>query len=169
MLDDSSGQNEYARRALRRQQNEARRRGYYPGKPRKHKPTPATFTSSAADGRDPQGVAAVIGRLRADMGWWNDGLDMGRIFENWEGVVGTNFAAHCTPVTFEDGELTVQADSTAWAASVRSISSRVLATINAEIGRELVLELHVRGPATVSWVRGKRTVKGWRGVRDTYG
>lgn len=67
-----------------------------------------------------------------------------------------------------DGELTVQADSTAWATQLRLLQRQLLAKIAAGVGDGVVKRLRVQGPTAPSWRHGPRRVPG-RGPRDTYG
>jgi predicted nucleic acid-binding Zn ribbon protein len=90
------------------------------------------------------------------------------VFGAWERLVGADVAAHCRPVRLADGELTVEAESTAWATQLRGLARRLLQRIAAEVGTNVVTKLHIHGPAAPSWRRGPRRVGG-RGPRDTYG
>jgi predicted nucleic acid-binding Zn ribbon protein len=90
------------------------------------------------------------------------------IFGDWAKVIGEEIAAHCRPLKLEDGELTIEAESTAWATQLRLLAAKLLAGIAAQIGHNVVTKLHIHGPATPSWSRGPRRVRG-RGPRDTYG
>jgi predicted nucleic acid-binding Zn ribbon protein len=90
------------------------------------------------------------------------------IFGDWAKVVGAEVASHCRPVKMEDGELTIEAESTAWATQLRLLAGRLLNQIAGEIGHQVVRKLHIHGPATPDWSRGARRVRG-RGPRDTYG
>jgi len=90
------------------------------------------------------------------------------VFGSWEKVVGADIASHCRPVKLEGGVLTIEAQSTTWAASLRGLTAKLLARIAAEVGDKIVTKLHIHGPAAPSWSRGPRRVRG-RGPRDTYG
>ena len=83
-------------------------------------------------------------------------------------MVGAEIAEHCRPVKLEGGELTIEAESTAWATQLRLLAGRLLASIAGQIGDKVVTRLRVHGPASPSWQRGARRVRG-RGPRDTYG
>jgi predicted nucleic acid-binding Zn ribbon protein len=90
------------------------------------------------------------------------------VFGDWARVVGPDIAAHCRPVKLADGELTIEAESTAWATQLRLLASRLLAGIATQDGHNVVTKLHIHGPSAPSWNRGPRRVRG-RGPRDTYG
>jgi len=87
----------------------------------------------------------------------------------WPQIVGTDVAAHSTPVSFADGILTVRADSTAWATQLRLLSSSLLTRLAEEVGEDTVGEIRVVGPGAPSWSRGSRRAQDGRGPRDTYG
>jgi predicted nucleic acid-binding Zn ribbon protein len=117
--------------------------------------------------RDPQPLALT-------MRTWVKSAGVGAVmtqavlFGRWEGIVGPEVAGRCTPTSLVDGELVVQAESTAWATQIRLLSPQLLARINAELGERSVVRIRAKGPAGPSWRFGARHVRG-RGPRDTYG
>jgi predicted nucleic acid-binding Zn ribbon protein len=119
------------------------------------------------DDRDPQTLGRLAARIAADRGW-NERLAGGNVFGRWAAIVGDDVAEHATPVSLQDGVLTVQAASTAWATQLRLLQRQLLAKIAAGVGSGVVTKLKVRGPAAPSWRHGPRHVSG-RGPRDTYG
>jgi predicted nucleic acid-binding Zn ribbon protein len=125
------------------------------------------YTSAGPDSRDPQPLGAVLARLVKARGWQLPAAEA-TVFGQWERVVGADVAAHSRPVKLENGELTIEAESTAWAAQLRLLAGRLLGRITAEVGRGVVTKLHIHGPAAPSWDKGIRRVRG-RGPRDTYG
>ncbi len=86
----------------------------------------------------------------------------------WATIVGAELAAHCEPVSFDDGKLVVAAESTAWATQLRLLAPTLLRRLNEELGQQTVTFVEVLGPRPPSWKRGLRSVRG-RGARDTYG
>ena len=72
------------------------------------------------------------------------------------------------PLAFDDGELVVGADSTAWATQIRLLAPTLLARLAEELGAGVVTAVTVRGPSAPSWKKGLLAVRG-RGPRDTYG
>ena len=86
------------------------------------------------DDRDPQPLEATLARLLAEAGWEAPAA-VGGIIHGWADIVGPRIAAHCVPVSFEDGVLTVQTDSSAWATELRNLSSALLAKLNAAMPR----------------------------------
>ncbi len=91
------------------------------------------------------------------------------VIARWEELVGPEVAEHADPESFVDGVLVVRTDSTAWATQLRLLTPQVLGRLNDELGPATVTALEVRGPDAPSWSRGRRSVRGGRGPRDTYG
>lgn len=128
---------------------------------------PSQASGAHPDERDPQTLDTTIGRLVTERGWRTDVAVHG-VFSRWDQVVGHEVAEHVVPERYIDTELTVRADSTAWATQMRLLSGQVLARLNAELGHGTVTRMHVQGPQGPSWKHGLRSVQG-RGPRDTYG
>ena len=118
-------------------------------------------------GGDPQPLGAAINRLLAERGWQQQ-VAIGSAFGRWEQIVGAELAAHARPEGFEDGVLTVVADSSAWAAQLRLLAATLVQRLNAELGHGTVRRVKVRGPAGPRQ-QGAWRVRGGRGPRDTYG
>ena len=172
-----------ARQALAAARSEARRRGLVPGRAappdrrrdddgataRSRWQRPVTDERSGAhpDDRDPQLLGPTLDRLVADQGWEADAA-VGGVMGRWAQIVGAEVAAHAQPVSWADGELVVQTDSTAWATQIRLLAPTLLARLATELGAGAVRSVTVRGPSAPSWKRGLRSVAG-RGPRDTYG
>jgi predicted nucleic acid-binding Zn ribbon protein len=171
---------EAVRTALNRARAAAAARGERPGRPssgpgsamaaarRARRAAGERRSGSGPDARDPQTVASTIGRLVDDLGW-SEPVAVGGVLGRWDAVVGADVAAHCQPVSFADGVLTVAADSSAWATQVRLLAPTLLRRIADELGEGLVERLVVRGPSAPSWKRGPRVAPGSQGPRDTYG
>ena len=159
--------------ALARAREAARAKGLRPGsrprRSRKGQPGDGSGRNvrDGRDGRDPSLLGDQMDRLLLDRGW-NIDVAIGSVMGRWSAIVGTEVAAHCTPVTFSDGVLTVRAESTAWATQLRLMSSTILGRLETEVGKDAVTELRVQGPGAPSWSRGFRKSTG-PGPRDTYG
>ncbi|MFE9204002.1 DUF721 domain-containing protein [Micromonospora sp. NPDC007230] len=125
------------------------------------------YSGPGPDPRDPQPLGAVLDKLVKARGWQQPAAEA-TVFGAWERVVGPEVAQHSRPVKLEDGELTVEARSTAWATQLRLLAGSLLQQIAREVGHNVVRKLHIHGPAAPSWSRGPRRVRG-RGPRDTYG
>ena len=72
----------------------------------------------------------------------------GSVFGRWAQIVGPDLAAHTAPDGLVDGELTVTADSTAWATQLRLLAAELVRKLNAELGDGAVRRVKVRGPGT---------------------
>ncbi|MGC4885964.1 DUF721 domain-containing protein [Micromonospora sp. DT227] len=125
------------------------------------------YSGPGPDPRDPQPLGAVLDKLVKARGWQQPAAEA-TVFGAWEKVVGAEVAQHSRPVKLENGELTVEARSTAWATQLRLLAGSLLKQIASEVGHNVVRKLHIHGPAAPSWSRGPRRVRG-RGPRDTYG
>jgi predicted nucleic acid-binding Zn ribbon protein len=125
------------------------------------------WSGAQPDERDPQPLGRLAARIASDRGWAGR-LAGGQVFGKWAALVGSDVAEHTRPVQLNDGELTVEADSTAWATQLRLLQRQLLAKIAAGVGHGVVKRLKVQGPSAPSWRHGPRHVPG-RGPRDTYG
>ena len=127
---------------------------------------------SATGGRtsrdDPVPVSDLVGDLVRDRGW-DERLNVQRVFTDWPAVVGPDVATHSNVEGFDDGVLTVRADSTSWAKELQLLAPGLVRRLNAELGQGTVLRVDIRGPQAPSWKRGRRAVRDGRGPRDTYG
>ena len=157
--------------ALARAREAARAKGLRPGRAPARRDRDARRQRATRDNRDGYRDPALLGdqmeRLLLDRGW-NVDVAVGSVMGRWSAIVGPDVAGHVTPVTFEDGVLTVRADSTAWATQMRLMSSSLLTRLESEVGAGSVTGLQVLGPSAPSWSRGPRRAQG-PGPRDTYG
>lgn len=153
-----------AAKAARGERRTGRDRSSQPGERRRGR---RGYTGPGLDPRDPQPFGSLLAKLVKDRGWQRPVAE-GGVFGAWERVVGPEIAAKSRPVKLEDGELTVEAVSTAWATQLRLLSSGILARIARHVGPDLVRRIRVHGPAAPSWSHGRRRVRG-RGPGDTYG
>lgn len=117
--------------------------------------------------RDPQPIGEMLGSWLAQSA---SGAEVvkARLFAGWAEIVGADIAAHAEPATLVDGELTVTAESTAWATQLRLLAPGLVKKINAALGHGTVTRVRTKGPTAPSWRFGNRHVPG-RGPRDTYG
>jgi predicted nucleic acid-binding Zn ribbon protein len=125
------------------------------------------YSGPGPDPRDPQLFGAVLQRLMRQRGWEKPKAEA-TVFGAWEKVVGSDIARHSRPVKLDDGVLTVEAESTAWATQLRLLAPSILGKLRAQVGGDVVTRLRVVGPTAPSWKKGPRSVRG-RGPRDTYG
>jgi predicted nucleic acid-binding Zn ribbon protein len=120
---------------------------------------------------DPEPLNSAIRSLIAGRGW-REAAAGGSVFSRWAEIVGPDLAAHTRPDGLADGELTVIADSTAWATQLRLLAPQLVRRIAAEVGDGVVRQVRVRGPAAAAGPPrrpGEWRVRGSRGPRDTYG
>jgi len=143
------------------------KRAAAPPRRRSNTPRPRGYSGPGPDPRDPQPFAAVLAKLVKARGWEKPTAEA-TVFGEWAKVVGPDVAEHSRPVKLEGGELTVEAESTAWATQLRLLAAKLLAQIASQVGHNVVTKLHIHGPAAPSWNKGPRRVRG-RGPRDTYG
>ncbi|HEY8533325.1 MAG TPA: DciA family protein [Micromonospora sp.] len=125
------------------------------------------YSGPGPDPRDPQRFGDVLARLIKERGWQRPAAEA-TLFGAWERVVGAEIAARCRPMKLADGELTVAAESTAWATQLRLLAPSLLRRIAAEVGHGVVRRLRIHGPVAPSRPRGAWRVRG-RGPRDTDG
>jgi predicted nucleic acid-binding Zn ribbon protein len=124
---------------------------------------------------EPQSLRTAIDGLLDEQGW-REPVAIGSVFGRWAEIVGPELAAHSAPDHVTEGELTVTADSTAWATQLRLLAPQLLHHINAELragpgglGTAPIRRVRVRGPAGPPRRPGEWRVRGSRGPRDTYG
>jgi predicted nucleic acid-binding Zn ribbon protein len=95
---------------------------------------------------DPQPLNAALGGLLSARGW-RQRAAVGTVFGGWADIVGPQLAAHTQPESFDDGELVVLADSTAWATQVRLLAPQLLRRLAEELGAGTVRKVRVRAPS----------------------
>lgn len=125
------------------------------------------WSGAGPDERDPQRFGALVARVARDRGW-SSRLTDATVLGRWPQLVGPDIADHCTPVSLREGELVLQAESTAWATQLRQLQRQLLRRLADAVGPDVVKRIRVLGPAGPSWRYGPRSVRG-RGPRDTYG
>ena len=91
-----------------------------------------------------------------------------RVLDGWPDLVGQDVASHVAVERFDNGELVLHADSTAWATQMRLLQATVERRLEEQLGAGIVSKIIVLGPEAPKWTFGNRRVPG-RGPRDTYG
>lgn len=168
---DAEAVDELAMLSLRRIRSAARDLGFKPGRPGKRVRrlnVPGKRTGAHPDDRDPQSVTSVLSRMVAERGW-ETSVNVGSVLGRWPQIVGAQVAQHCVPAEFDDGVLTLAADSSAWATQLKLMEQKIRERLDAELGAGTVESIHVQGPAAPTWRKGKYRAHGFRGPRDTYG
>jgi predicted nucleic acid-binding Zn ribbon protein len=125
------------------------------------------WSGPGPDERDPQPFGRLVARVSLDRGW-SPRLTDATVLGRWPQLVGDDIADHCTPISLRDGELVLQAESTAWATQLRTLQRQLLGRLAGAVGKDVVRRIRVVGPSGPSWRHGPRHVRG-RGPRDTYG
>lgn len=120
------------------------------------------------DDRDPKLLSDALDQLIEAKGWATD-INVHTLLARWSSLVGGVNAAHSSPESYAETVLTVRAESTVWATSLRSIAPQLVARLNEQLGQGTVTRVKVLGPEGPSWKRGRRSVRDGRGPRDTYG
>ncbi len=138
-----------------------------PAAPQRRRGRPRRRTTRAQR-EDATPLGDFVGELVRQQGW-TDQLAATRVFTDWGSIVGPEVAQHSEVVGFDDGIVRIQATSTAWARELTLLAPRLVAKLNELLGDGSVLRLDIRGPQAPSWKSGRRSVKGGRGPRDTYG
>lgn len=133
------------------------------------RPAVAPQSSGAhPDDRDPQRLGKALDRLMDERGWSTE-VNVHVLLGRWPALVGPVNAGHSRPEAYVDTVLTVRADSTVWATSLRGIAPQLVAELNSQLGDGTVTRIRVLGPDGPSWKRGRLAVSDGRGPRDTYG
>ena len=122
-------------------------------------------SQSRTDGPTP--IGELLGEVIDAQGWTKE-LNVHQLLSRWPTLVGPVNAVHCEPESFADGVLTVRAESSTWAASLRTMAPQLVAVLNEALGQGSVTRVQVIGPQAPSWKKGRRSVPD-RGPRDTYG
>jgi predicted nucleic acid-binding Zn ribbon protein len=125
------------------------------------------WSAAGPDERDPQPFGRLVSRVALDRGW-SPRLTDATVLGRWPQLVGSEIADHCTPLSLRDGELVLQAESTAWATQLRTLQRQLLSRLAGAVGKDVVRRIRVVAPSGPSWRHGPRHVRG-RGPRDTYG
>ncbi|MDN5764009.1 MAG: DciA family protein [Microlunatus sp.] len=120
------------------------------------------------DDRDPKLLSDALDNLVESKGWSTD-LGLRTLLARWPSLVGATNAAHSQPESYADTVLTVRAESTVWATSLRTIAPQLVARLNEQLGDGTVTRVKVIGPRGPSWKKGPLSVRDGRGPRDTYG
>ncbi|WP_432185420.1 DciA family protein [Streptomyces tendae] len=119
----------------------------------KHTPTPAVKKTrrgprpARGEGRDPQGLGAVLGRLQAEQGW-DAGLNGGNLLDQWATIAPTELAATVQAVAYDPdrGILELRPASPAYATQIRLFQQHLVAHLNRQLGKSAVRAIRVLAP-----------------------
>ncbi|MEV7724679.1 DUF721 domain-containing protein [Streptomyces sp. NPDC101733] len=156
-----------ARQALAAAREQARARGNA-ATGKKGRQQPGLRSGARADGRDPMPLMAALDRLRTERGWEMP-IAVAGVMERWGEIVGPDIAGHCVPERYEDRELLVRCDSSAWAAQLKLLAPQLVARLNADLGQGTVRLIKVQGPGGGPKRYGAWRSPGSKGPGDTYG
>lgn len=137
-------------------------------KQKRSRPIDPQSAGAHPDDRDPQLLGSAMDRLIESQGWSTE-ISVRLLLGKWPALVGPVNAAHSTPTGYRDTVLTVQAESTVWATSLRAMAPQLVAKLNEALGDGAVTRVEILGPDVPSWKKGRRSVRDGRGPRDTYG
>jgi len=156
-----------ARAALTAARNRARK--IEEGRTQRRGAAARTQRSGArSDERDPQLLEATLARLLDEAGWEAPAA-VGGVFHGWADIVGARIAAHCEPISYDDGVLTVHTDSQIWAIELKYFVPMMLAKLNAALprrpvpggaSRDAIERIAIYGPSSPSWRHGKLSPNG---------
>lgn len=119
----------------------------------KHTPAPAAKKTrrgprpARGEGRDPQGLGAVLGRLQAEQGW-DAGLNGGNLLDQWATIAPTELATTVQAVAYdpERGILELRPASPAYATQIRLFQQQLVAHLNRQLGKPAVRSIRVLAP-----------------------
>ena len=120
-----------------------------------------------APGRDPDRLGDIVQGLTARLGW-DSSLAQSDLMLAWTEIAGEETAAHSHPTGIDNGTLTVECESTAWATQLRLMRVQITTRIAEKYPDAGVQSIRFQGPDAPSWKRGPKSIPG-RGPRDTYG
>ncbi len=130
-------------------------------------PRPAKKRPAGPRADEPTLLGDLLREVIEEEGWTRE-VNVHQLLARWPALVGPVNAEHSQPVGYTDTVLTVRAESSTWATSLRTIAPQLVAVLNEQLGQGTVSRVVVVGPEAPSWKKGRRSVPG-RGPRDTYG
>ncbi|CAM3284531.1 DciA family protein [Stackebrandtia soli] len=140
----------------------------YEYKPRRRKRRGGgQWSGPGPDARDPQTLKSLLAKMVSDRGW-NTQAAGASLFARWNEIIGPEIADHCRPMGCRDGELSIEAESAAWATQLRLFKPQILAKITAGVGPGIVSRVKITGPVQTSHVTGPRRVR-YTPKRDSHG
>ncbi len=130
-----------ARQALAQAKAAAKERGASPdGPPRRMR------RGRLRSRNEPQMFGDAVRAWLVEHGW-QEQVAVGGVFGRWTEIVGEFNAQHLRPVSYEEGELVIAADSASMAAHARAMLRDLLRRLNEELGDGTVRSIKVQGPS----------------------
>lgn len=108
------------------------------------KKKPRRIREDRTGGRDPIGLAALLGRINDEQGW-AIGLTGGNLIDQWAALCPDRYRGHLEPVAFhtEQGQLDIRPDSHAYATELRMCAPILVRELNQKLGRIAVRNIRV--------------------------
>ncbi|RBP97761.1 hypothetical protein CRD60_03915 [Bifidobacterium aemilianum] len=103
------------------------------------------WESFGKPGRDPKSFAGLFGSMAAQGGWVPH-MKIAQLRNHWDQVVGSGIAQHSQVVSYEDGLLTIRAESQIWATQLTYMIPQLTATIRQRLEGLEIREIKVTGP-----------------------
>lgn len=99
------------------------------------------------EGRDPQGLATILGKLQAEQGW-DAGLNGGNLLDQWATIAPTELATTVQAVAYDPdrGILELRPASPAYATQIRLFQQQLVAHLNRQLGKPAVRSIRVLAP-----------------------
>ncbi|MFF1444078.1 DciA family protein [Streptomyces sp. NPDC058295] len=112
-----------------------------PKKPRR------TMRPHRGEGRDPQGLGTLLGKLQAEQGW-EASLDGGSLIDQWAKICPTELADSVRPTAYDPdrGLLTLQPDTASRGAHLRMSQQLLMRHLNNALGKPAVRTIRVLPP-----------------------
>ncbi|KPC68302.1 hypothetical protein ADL27_57160 [Streptomyces sp. NRRL F-6602] len=119
----------------------------------KHTPAPAAKKTrrgprpARGEGRDPQGLGAILGRLQTEQGW-GAGINGGNLLDQWTTIAPTELAATVQAVAYDldRGILELRPASPAYATQIRIFQQQLITHLNRQLGKPAVRTIRVLAP-----------------------
>jgi predicted nucleic acid-binding Zn ribbon protein len=142
-------------------------RSVFTGTKKRPKKPNQVVDDAFSPGRDPLRVSDAFREMTGHLGW-DQSLAEAKMFVEWPELVGEGVADHAQPVGINNGQLVIQASSSAWATQLRLMRHELLVVLAEKLPQVPINSISVLAPGAPSWKNGPRSVPG-RGPRDTYG
>ncbi|KFI44772.1 Protein of unknown function [Bifidobacterium bohemicum] len=107
-------------------------------------------------GREPDKLGGVMSSI-AENGGWTLHLRLAQLRNHWDQVVGEAIARHSDVVGFNDGVLTIRAESNSWTTQLTYLKPQLIATLRQRLPGLEIREIRVTGPQSHHFSRGRFT------------